>query len=421
MNKIDYKKLSKDKLVDFVTELLSKIRTLEFETKKQSSQTDSLFDDYLKEKRKVNKSREDLEFLGRKLSDQYRKHLVIYGDVEITNQQIIDFIVSDVLKEKKEKQELILRLEKDKVKSINMIDSLKEQLIAITDFKNYEGSDGDRILIPPIDERTTVEEKEDIITKQNKVLHTTVSTDEITSVIGDVELDFLKVIGEMGISLYPEIEQKLMSTGYSTSKVDTAYNNLREKRIITSEQVKTMNRRSGVRIIELSLEVGIPIYKDYFKKNPVISEKQRLIKDHDNLVHGYSIKDVAGVLETLGFREVTIDRKDNTLTFAGGKQFWIPDVIAVDPVTSNKVYFEVEYGTQPMENFEDKLRKANAKANVLRIIVPSSLYKEKLVRRVKAWYENNEGKTNIIITVATFDEMRNKNWGFEFSKTGDQA
>ena len=283
------------------------------------------------------------------------------------------------------------------------------------------------IIRKAIEEKDVVEDSDfrkisDAITTDegNHIGITTVSFEDVKSKLREEELEFLKILGTKGYSLYPEIEEILKENlGFTSSKVLSVYNNLRSLRVIDvldgDNIVKTFLRTNGVRVLWLNKEIGVPIYIELFKEKPVKPEKDKMIEENDNLAHGYSIKETCDVLKELGYLNISMDRKENTIKLDSNK-LWIPDIIADDPVSKKKIYFEVEYANHTKDEFETKLTKANLRASTLRIITNSVINKSRLIRKVETWISKRESKsTSMLISVGSFKELREKkSWGSEF-------
>ena len=50
-----------------------------------------------------------------------------------------------------------------------------------------------------------------------------------------------------------------------------------------------------------SSEIGVRLFRKKFNMQPVLSETAKIIKEHDNLEHGYSIVDLEKVLMDSGY------------------------------------------------------------------------------------------------------------------------
>ena len=110
-----------------------------------------------------------------------------------------------------------------------------------------------------------------------------------------------------------------------------------------------------------------------------------------------------------------MDRKKNTIPVSGAN-VWIPDIIAVNPVSGRKEYFEVEMGTHTQDAFNLKMDKANLKVQALRIIVPNKNVAENICRKIEAWKAKNLKKnSSITIYVQRFSELKSKEDGRVFA------
>lgn len=436
---VDFNRLDKRKLVELIHEMRNEIIRQKTESKKNEDQILDLTKSVNSYKKKMKNSSENIKYIARKISPSFR-NLTISSNEEVqklSDDQIGTMIIKDYLQEKKEYQEKIIELENKQIQSNRLITELTNQQIKMVSYKNEEEIASADALIDKDDEveviRKAIQDKDvvedsnfrkisDSITTNegNHIGITTVSFEDIKSKLREEEMEFLKILGKKGYSLYPEIEEILKENlGFTSSKVLSVYNNLRSLRVIDvldgDNVVKTFLRTNGVRVLWLNKEIGVPIYIELFKEKPVKPEKDKLIEENDNLAHGYSIKETCDVLKELGYLNISMDRKENTIKLDSNK-LWIPDIIADDPVSKKKIYFEVEYANHTKDEFETKLTKANLRASTLRIITNSVINKSRLIRKVETWISKKESKsTSMLISVGSFKELREKkSWGSEF-------
>ncbi len=432
-NRIDLNKIRKDVLFDLVIELILEIRKVQNAVLTQEEESKTVYGEYSKEKKVSTNIRKKFEFLGRKLSPTYREKTIASIGVDFNEDQIIDMIIRDNLNKQKETQQEILTLRTKVAQSAQLLADLRKQQEKIVCSSNnmtdkiiqnkeidiketMEDLLGKTGIEQPSIKQAEFKELTENLTEGNAVGLSCVNFDDVKQKIKTGELQLLSILGEQGVSLYPEIETKMLECGYSSSKCEVILNTLKGLSVVDVQtNLKTMQRRSGVRVITLNKSVGIPIFIDLFSKKPVKSESQSIIEQHDNLQHGYSIKECCSILTELGYGEVSMDRKANTIDLGNNKK-WIPDIIAIDPVSQKRVYFEVEYGNHTSEDFEEKLTKANTKTNILRFIVPSTLTKDKLIRKVETWKAKKSANraTSILISIGTFEEVKSKSWGVEY-------
>ena len=130
--------------------------------------------------------------------------------------------------------------------------------------------------------------------------------------------------------------------------------------------------------------------------------------ENDNYEHGYNIKETCDVLrKNYGYEDVSMDRKTNTITVSN-QNTWIPDIIAINPISKKKEYFEVEMGTHNTANFNFKLDKALLVTNELKIIAPNKIKADEILGKVRAWYNSKKNNPSIVVKVYTFVEFKRK-------------
>lgn len=405
----DFASLSKEKMFSVISELILYIKTLENNVKKYDSESDGIYEDYKRKSNDLKDLNKKIEALGRKLSSTFNEKVSAKQGFKVSPDEIIEYIVSDYLHEKKRYQERVIKLEKEKFKDKKLLDSLKNQMTKMVDGEiNIKSEDGEgNYSEEDIDNFEGNENQKDDV----KII--AVDVKKAREALGETEYNILGILGKDGLSLYPDIEEEAVSKfGYTESKIKTSIQRLEEHNLIISETVKTPKIRRGVRVLEITSEVGFSLYEEKFNKKPVESEKRKIIKDHDNLEHGYSIVEVARILEhQLGYIDVSHDRAKNTIPVGGNKK-WVPDIIALNPVSNKKEYFEVEFGNHTQENFDEKMTKANLKAKVLRFIVPNALKKQKLKTKIDQWRAKGDNKkSKMIISVGTVSDLEEKEYG----------
>ena len=461
--KVDFNRISKDTLARMCSELIIEIKKLNNVINKHETETDSANDDLSKQKRELEKTISKVRNLALKLSPTYVKANINASSSSLNIDQILDMIDKDILLERKEHQERIIELESEALRNNQLFKQVREQFKKTVEYDNEnsvivnqakenaelnassEEDDVENVAPVVSDENNDakddtvagvqideVDEEDGLIPDEiyNEVTDDMTSTEgnragiafvdftDVKQKCGKLEMEIVRLIGEEGLSLYSDIEERLNDMGSTRSKNESAYNNLKGMNVIEcldgDNILKTMKRKAGVRVVWLSKSVGNTLFIDLFKKKPVRSEKDILIAENDNLVHGYSIKECAEVLGNNGFIDISYDRKNNTIKLDNNK-LWIPDIIATDPVSNKRVYFEVEFGNHTDEDFAEKLTKANTKASVLRIITPSVLKKARLIKSVEYWKaRRGSTSTTMEISICTFDEMCKKNWGKEY-------
>lgn len=422
---VDFKRMSKEKMFEVIHELLVENKKTRYSLNKYDSENIEFYENSKKAKSEKKEIEGSLLYLARKISPTYNKLTIENSNRKFSHNELIDLILKDHLSMQKELQGRVLELERQRVLDKKLLDELKNQFTTKQDQEFKDGKEIDKVNIPDkeiedfskvINEKTgeVTETKQVYSSEGSHVAIVAIDLDEARKSLGPVELDIMEIMGRDGTSLYPEILEKCINDkNHSESKVKTAFGRLETLKIINTDQVQTAKIKRGVRISELTPEIGRILFKEKFNQNPVESERSRVIKDHGNMIHGYSIRETGIVLESLGYYDVTTQRKTNGIHL-GDNKYWIPDVIGTNPITNKKEYFEVEYGNHNVDNFDEKLTKANLKANVLRFIVPSEIIKTRIKNKVEHWKAMQSKKTaSMLITIATLAELESKNYGIE--------
>lgn len=123
--------------------------------------------------------------------------------------------------------------------------------------------------------------------------------DEVRAQMKDAHWDALKLIVESGVSEFSAAKH-VVREGFAKNdepiSPDTANRHIKHlvTLMIFSQKINT-----GIRwfnVLNLT-DTGRRLYIDKFLKNPIENEYQRIVREHGNAVHGYTIKDVAQILK----------------------------------------------------------------------------------------------------------------------------
>ena len=239
-----------------------------------------------------------------------------------------------------------------------------------------------------------------------------------------IEKDIIVVLGETGVSdlkdLYDTFGEHQRRYGGETKCLQTFeythIKNLEDAKVIDMQIAKTFAMKH--KIITLN-DLGINLYKKLTGKNAVEPVASRIRKDHDNLLHGYSIIDTAKVLESFGYTNISYNRKQNTRPINTQKRAYIPDIVATNIVSGEIEVFEVEMGKHDKSDFETKLDKANLTARVLKIVVDTRMTRIEYENKVIAWKQKRgiSLSSAIDIYILTFAELQRKETGVLISRS----
>lgn len=139
-------------------------------------------------------------------------------------------------------------------------------------------------------------------------------------------------------------------------------------------------------------DIGKRFYEQQFGEKPVVSERDVLIAEHDNLEHAFGIKTLKEILETSGeYTSVSMSRANNTIKITENAQY-IPDIIAVGKMKGKPrgftAYMEYERNTHHQAHFNEKLNKMLSVTKWLNIVTPNISIARQLTEKVNAWIES---------------------------------
>lgn len=233
----------------------------------------------------------------------------------------------------------------------------------------------------------------------------------------------IKIIGETGLCEGSAIieyankhwneyfEQDDQNNKYSDSAVKGALKKLTDTGcvIIDTDVKHPLKPRFAVYYLS---DIGERFFKEKFEKDPVLSERNILIAQHDNLEHAFGIKSLKEILERSGkYDKVSMDRKNNTIILDGSVKF-IPDIKATGIASKSKrpfaAYFEYERGTHSQTDFNIKLTRMSKVTRFINIVCGNTITVEKLVNETKKWIESRGGHThlsNIRVRITTLTRL----------------
>lgn len=274
----------------------------------------------------------------------------------------------------------------------------------------------------PVKERK--KRKEDRENVKDAAIPHVIDLNKYAEKLDDLGWLIIEIIGSQGLSRYNLIEAEVINRkdlSYTKSKVRNAIFAVNKLDAIEKEKVSAP-LHPNLYVYRLS-ETGAHLYKNKFNKNPVKSEMEQIIAQHDNLEHGYGILDVAEIFkETGNYKNVFfMDNRSHAIkTASGGK--YIPDIVTVDK-NGHKEYFEYELGTHTPKDFNAKCNKMSSVTKHINIICPNTSVIEKFILpKVEKWI-NNRGKNalvGIIVRVAPastikgLDLSKNESWKYVY-------
>lgn len=249
--------------------------------------------------------------------------------------------------------------------------------------------------------------------------------DDIRDQMKETHWDTLQFIVESGVaelSMAKNIVRDKFAKKNTPISPDTANRNI--KHLVTLMLFSQERVSTGVRwftVLNLT-ETGRQLYINKFLVNPVENEYQKLVREHGNAIHGYTIKDVAQILEDTGrYRTVSMSRRGNTITLPNGK-VCIPDVVCCQP--NSIEYYEVECGNHHQSDFNDKCNKLKSITQNLYFVTQNKSDAEnKIMPQIKNWIATC-GKeqlrlSGVTVYLTTITDLAMQKWSYVFNMKDD--
>lgn len=408
---IDWSKVSREKVFKVMAEVMLENKRLSQEINRLNSEIE-----YSYTTDKSNKgpdAKSVLEAIAQKIAPEVINQ--VNGGKKYSLIEMQETIISEVLRNKKRLMDKILSQNEDIKAQKELLDELQQQVYEMIEKRNSEIKHTEEIT--PFTEEDfknmTVENLPEEKTEREPSVILKAIPIEKARILFNAEdsLEVAKAIGVEGLSEFPEIAKYVKNAGISENRLETIVSNFEKEDIVEIVRINTFQRNSGLRLVRLKEDIGYKLFKESFKKNPVKSEMQIIRAENDNYEHGYCIKDTCEVLrKNYGFEEISMDRKTNTIQVSNNNT-WVPDIIGINPVSKKKEYFEVEMGTHNEANFNFKLDKALLITSELKIITQNKLEADKILAKVKSWYNSKKNHPNIVVKVYTYVEFKRKDEG----------
>lgn len=401
--------------------------------------------DLNKHKEQSSKRRHILTVIAEKCCDLNYGRNQLGGKNEMlskTDEQLRDFIISNILNQKKSLVEMINDLQEKYIKSINERDALAQKYTLLKQeneklkTQNLELKNNQALFTPstPLevennfnilaenDNETIENDIKDIgisfssekKTENNDIIYLKGEPIDVKYTMQQINVlqeQIIKNVGETGLSEFSEIVDLTVKNNSegpgSQTLVRNSLNDLIEKKIFNKETIGTPIK-TKLSLVKLN-ELGSCIYRKLTGKNPVTSEMTQMLHNHASLKHGYCIKQTAEILKEQGYFNVTYDSNKNTFQLSDNRRY-VPDITGfLDEKT--KTFWEVELAHHKDIDFFEKIDKATKVTTTLYFITPDKEAKEKLRKQIHKYQQKclvEERKTNLIIYLGTMIELKNK-------------
>lgn len=247
---------------------------------------------------------------------------------------------------------------------------------------------------------------------------------EVTKVLTELMWNYIFILGDKGLNEYPEIKTEIVRISdkkISDTAVYNAHNSLLSSGIISAEKIRTGSRWFlGVELTQL----GNQIYIDKFGRAPVETEMKALVREHDNLRHGYAIKDATRMLTDTGkYKSISTRRRTNTINLDGGRRC-IPDIVCCGEGVID--YYEVDCGNHRQSEFDDKCNKLKSITKNLFFIAPTreDMF-NKLKPQIEKWISSCGGplalaKSNVTVYLTSLYDLAAGKWVYIYNMESEE-
>ena len=221
----------------------------------------------------------------------------------------------------------------------------------------------------------------------------------------------LKIMGEQGVNETVEIENASLELDEfnNTTKIRKTMELMVTNNLIQCSK-NPIASRPKLTLYYLT-DIGIAMYKKIFHQSPVKNEMTKICEMHDNLTHGYCIKDVSVILANdYGYTDVCMDSSRNTFAVPGNNKY-IPDITA--SFNGKKTFWEIELGNHHNNDFFIKMEKAAQVTNDVYIVVDKISTKDHLTSQINKFIGNlkrEKKNINMTITLGTMKELKDKSF-----------
>lgn len=321
---------------------------------------------------------------------------IMIQDIEVEKESIAEQLVE----EKKKSSELEEKIQQ-------MQTSMMSQGVSLNQPVNVAVNKEDRVQknSPKIKEQIEIP-KNDILIDGDEVFDLKTIGAKLTT----YHYHCLEVIGSSGVSERQEIVAKCMEhegIEVKESKIISFLDEMVEEGVLSRDDVST-GTRTKVILLDLT-PAGKALYKKEFNKNPIKSEKTRMVEMHASLEHAWCIKDTATILQNIGYKDVCLDSSKNDIALPDNTRY-VPDIIAA--YDKLKQYFEVELGHHTQHDFNSKIRKAALASSNVFIITKNEAGSETLRKQIlnfkKELVVSNSKMTKFTIYLGTMKQLEKR-------------
>lgn len=214
---------------------------------------------------------------------------------------------------------------------------------------------------------------------------------ELISQLKEIHTDIICIMAEKGCSRLPKIIEEFKGRKTEGS-IRQGINILKTMGLVEIEPATNPFSRN-LSVYSLS-ETGRMLYRYIKHKNPVKSERDRIVEEHDNLEHGYGILFLYELLlqDKERYTEVSMYNRKNPIDYGSGnnKEVYIPDIKFKE--NGRIAFYEYERGYQGQLDYERKFNKLLKVNRYIYIITDSKDTLDKMIKVADKWIEKKNPK-----------------------------
>ena len=280
-----------------------------------------------------------------------------------------------------------------------------------------------------VDMTTNMTQEAETVTKSTTVTmkdknFKVVDIAEIKSNLTPIMAAYIQVIGDTGLTEYSEIRNEIrerLDKKPSDSTIYNTHNSLLSSGIIIADKISTGSRWFlGVQLGQ----IGTQLYLETYGRQPVESEMKALIREHNNVRHGYAIKDASRILQDTGkYKSVSTKRRANTIALDGGRRC-IPDIVCCGNGVID--YFEVDCGNHTQSEFNDKCNKLKAiTKNLYFVATTRDEMVDKLRPQIEKWIASCGGpfalrKSGVTVYLTSLHDLSCGKWVYIYNMENEE-
>ena len=309
---------------------------------------------------------------------------------KIANKQVRDALLDGQI-------EAIITEDSDDISELDLVNQLIEESGQVTPMANS---------VPVTPQKEVVQAVKKKRTAMKKKLYR-INLSDYEKKMNAISWSVLELIGKEGMSTHNPIEERLITDhkgDLTKGRIRMTIRGLISMGILEDEKV---NSPLKPKMMVYSLtDMGATLFEEKYGKSPVLSEAEKIIAEHDNLIHGYGIKTLADLIRSFGIYDEVCDfNRPNPIVLHDGNTY-IPDLICRKK--DKKDYFEYERGHHTQTDFNRKCNKMAKVSRFLNFIVPNKEALEKIMKQVEGWVTSRGINTlkNIRVRITTVPAIK---------------